>query len=76
MSLAKQLDQAAERFEVASSRIAEVRSKPPTQENVLEWLATLTELALASADIQRFANESIHEKLHALAGRLKVEDVL
>jgi hypothetical protein len=76
MSLAKHLEQAAERYEIAASRIAEARTRQRTLENLAEWLDALTELSLASADLQRFNNESIHEKLHAIAGRLKVEDEL
>ena len=76
MALPKHLEEAAERLKEASFRIDEARAKPLGPESLGEWLAALTEYALALAEIQQYNNESIHEKLHALAGRVGLEKVL
>ncbi|HLK10774.1 MAG TPA: hypothetical protein VKW76_05300 [Candidatus Binatia bacterium] len=76
MSLPKHLEEAARRLEDASSRIEAARAKPPTPASLQDWLVALTEYCTALSDIQRLDNESIHEKLHAIAGRLGVERVL
>ena len=76
MSLGRHLEQATARLEEAAFRIDELRKKPPSLESQREWLIALTEYCTAASDVQRFANESVHEKLHAIAGRLGVSDVL
>ena len=76
MTLSKHLDEAAERLERSAYRMAAVRSEPPTLAALHEWLSALTDYAEALSDIQRLGNESIHEKLHAIAGRAGVRDVL
>ena len=69
MSLGKQLEQAAARMKDASRRIEQARAKSASMESQQEWLAALTDYTTALSDIQEFTNESVHEKLHALAGR-------
>lgn len=69
MSLGKQLEQAAGRLKEAARRIQQAREKPASVESQQEWLAALTDYVTALSDIQEFNNESVHEKLHALAGR-------
>ena len=69
------LEDAANRLDEASYRIAEVRTQPPTIPVLHEWLSALTDYCLALSDTQRLTNESIHEKLHAIAARLRVDDV-
>jgi uncharacterized protein YukE len=69
MSLGKQLEQAAARMKDAARRIEQARAKPASVESQQEWLAALTDYAAALSDIQEFTNESVHEKLHSLAGR-------
>jgi hypothetical protein len=69
MTLGKQLEQAAGRLKVAARRIEEAREKPASVESQQAWLAALTDYAAALSDIQEFNNESVHEKLHAIAGR-------
>lgn len=76
MSLPKHLEEAAREMEEASFRIDEVRAKPLTLEGLRDWLAALTDYSVAMSDLQRFNNESIHEKLHALAGRVGLEKVI
>jgi hypothetical protein len=76
MSLHKHLEEAAERLEEARFGIEDARGKVPTFATLQEWLAALTYYCQALSDIQRLNNESIHEKLHAIAGRLGLEDVL
>ena len=76
MSLPKHLEEAAKGLEDASFRIEAARAKPPTLASLRDWLAALTAYAQALSDIQRLNNESIHEKLHAIAGPLGVEHVL
>ena len=69
MSLGIQLEQAAARMKDAARRIEQARAKPASVESQQEWLAALTDYMTALSDIQEFNNESMHEKLHALAGR-------
>ncbi|MBI2964116.1 MAG: hypothetical protein HYY35_10210 [Deltaproteobacteria bacterium] len=69
MSLAKHLEEAAERLKDAESRIESARGKPSSPEETRRWLAALSDFSLALSDIQRFNNESVHEKLHELAER-------
>ena len=69
MSLGIQLEQAAARMKDAVRRIEQARTKPASVESQQEWLAALTDYMTALSDIQEFNNESMHEKLHALAGR-------
>ena len=49
---------------------------PPTVANLREWMAALTDYCRALSDIQRVNSQSIHEKLHAIAGLLGVERTL
>lgn len=70
MSLPKHLDEAVSRLKEASLRIEQARAKPVMLENQQEWLAALTDFAMALSEIHEFNNESIHEKLHEIAGRL------
>jgi hypothetical protein len=53
----------------AARRIEQARAKPASVELQQEWLTALTDYATALSDIQEFNNESVHEKLHVLAGR-------
>jgi hypothetical protein len=72
MAVPKHVDEAAAHLKAASTRIAAARRKPATLDNLAQWLAALTDFSQALADIQSFNNESIHEKLHELAGRAGV----
>jgi hypothetical protein len=76
MSLAKHLEEAAKRLEEASFRIDAARANLLTVSNLQAWVAALTDYCQALSDIQRLNNESVHEKLHALAGRLGAEPAL
>lgn len=69
MAVPKHLDEAVVRLKAASALIGDVRAKPASIEHLQEWLAALTDFCLALSDIQSFNNESLHEKLHELAGR-------
>ena len=40
-----------------------------TCENQKVWLEALTDYCLALSEVQSYHNESVHEKLHELAGR-------
>jgi hypothetical protein len=68
MTVSRHLAEAAERLQRASALISQVRQGPVTCENQNQWLAALTDYCQALADIQTYNNESIHEKLHELAG--------
>jgi hypothetical protein len=70
MTIPKHLGEAAARFKEAAVRIDAARAKPLTLDSLQEWLGALTELTVALSDIQAFNNESVHEKLHEIAGRL------
>jgi hypothetical protein len=76
MSLSKHLEEAAKRLEEASYRMEAARATPPTLATLHNWLAALSDYCHALSDIQRLNNESIHEKLHAMAGPLGLERVL
>jgi hypothetical protein len=67
MSLGKHLEEAADRLKAAAYRIDEAREKPASAESLRDWLAALTDQTRALVDLQLLSNESIHEKLHALA---------
>jgi hypothetical protein len=70
MSVGKHLDEAAAKLKDASLRIEGARVGPATVENQQRWLEALTDYCQALADIHSYNNESIHEKLHELAGKL------
>jgi hypothetical protein len=71
MAIPAHLEDAAARLSEASWRIDRAKEKSFTSDSQKEWLAALTDFSFALSDIQRFNNESIHEKLHDLAGRLE-----
>lgn len=72
MALPKHLDDAADRLHEAFARIEDARARPASPESLHEWLSALTDYAQALTDLHEFSNESVHEKLHALAGLLKL----
>ena len=76
LAVPEHLKEAAQRLEAAAYRIDQAREQPLTPESQREWLEGLTEFCLALSDVQEFSNESIHEKLHELAGTLGPEDLL
>jgi hypothetical protein len=69
MAVPKHSEEAATRLKAAAARIDAARAKPLKIEHLQEWLAALTDFSLALSDVHAFNNESIHEKLHELAGR-------
>jgi hypothetical protein len=71
MAVPAHLEDAVARLSEAAWRIDRAKAKAFTTETQREWLAALTEYSLALSDIHRFNNESIHEKLHDLIGRLE-----
>jgi hypothetical protein len=73
MALPKHVDDAADRLHEAFARIEEARAKPTSPESLREWLAALTDYAHALMDLHEFTNESVHEKLHVLAGLLNLK---
>ena len=70
MAVPAHLEDAVARLSEAAWRIDRAKTQTFTAESQREWLAALTDFSLALSDIQRFNNESIHEKLHDLTGRL------
>lgn len=70
MSLPKHLEEAVARLKEASWRIDQARAKPTTIGHLHEWLAALTDYSLALSEIHELSTESIHEKLHEIAGRV------
>lgn len=70
MSVPRHLEAAAAKLKDASLRIEVAREGPVTCENQQRWLEALTDYCMALGDIQSFNNESIHEKVHELAGRI------
>lgn len=75
MAVPQHLDEAAARLTAASLRIEAARGQPASIESLHDWLEALTDYARALAELHEFANESIHEKLHELAGRLGLKDI-
>lgn len=69
MAVSKLLEEAAERIREASLRIEQAQEAPSSADSHRIWLEALTDYCRALADIQSYNNESIHEKLHKLAGR-------
>jgi hypothetical protein len=69
MPVPRLLDEAASRMLEASRRIEQACIQAASAKGQRKWLAALTDFVLALADVQRFSSESIHEKLHELAGR-------
>lgn len=72
MTVPKHLDNAAARMKDASFRIEAARQGPLTCENQKAWLEALTDYCMALSEVQTYCNESVHEKLHELAGRTGV----
>jgi len=74
MPLPKHLDDAVARLKAASLQIDAARAKPTSMDALQQWLAALTDFCQALSDIQVFTNESVHEKLHELAGRVGLHE--
>jgi hypothetical protein len=70
MTVPKHLEDAAGRLKEASARIEQARRGPISCDNQQVWLAALTDYCEALAELQSYNNESVHEKLHELAGRI------
>ena len=75
MALPKHVDDAADRLHEAFARIEAARAGPSTPESLREWLSALTDYAQALMDLHEFTNESVHEKLHVLAGLLNLKSI-
>lgn len=74
MTIPKRLEDAASRLEDASWRIDLARKKTVSKESQQEWLSALTDYTLALAVIEQANNESVHEKLHQIAGHVHQEE--
>jgi hypothetical protein len=74
MSVPKLLDEAVARLEAAAGRIKAARMKAVSVESLHEWTEVLTDFTLALSDVQSFNNESVHEKIHVLAGRVGLRE--
>lgn len=70
MAVPKHLEEAVGKLQDASSRIELARARPPGLESHHDWLLALTDFVMALAEVHEYTNESVHEKLHELAGRL------
>lgn len=70
MTVSRHVEEAAERLKKAARQIALAREGPDNVQNQRVWLEALTAYCEALADIHTYNNESVHEKLHALAGRI------
>ncbi len=70
MPVSKHLDEAAAKLNDALLRIDEARVGQATPDHQQRWLEALTECCRALAEIQSYNNESVHEKLHLLAGKI------
>lgn len=72
MTVSRHVEEAADRLKEAARQIALARESPATCDNQKVWLEALTAYCEALTDIHTYNNESIHEKLHELAGRIGV----
>ncbi len=72
MTVPKHLEDAVAKLKEAEFRIDEARRGPVTCDNQKVWLEALTDYCLALSEVQAYNNESLHEKLHELAGRAGV----
>ena len=72
MTVPKHLEDAVTKLKEAEFRIDEARRGPVTCDNQKVWLEALTDYCLALSEVQAYNNESLHEKLHELAGRAGV----
>jgi len=70
MTVSRHVEEAAGKLQEAVRRIALAREGPDNFQNQRVWLEALTAYCEALADIHTYNNESVHEKLHALAGRI------
>ena len=70
MTVSRHGEEAAGKLQEAARQIALAREGPDTCENQRAWLEGLTAYCAALADVHTYNNESIHEKLHELAGRI------
>lgn len=70
MTVSRHVEEAAGKLQEAARQIALAREGPNSCENQRVWLEGLTAYCEALADIHTYNNESVHEKLHALAGRM------
>ena len=70
MTVPKHLEDAVARLKEAEFRTDEARQGSVTCENQKLWLEALTDYCLALSEVQAYCNESVHEKLHELAGRI------
>ena len=70
MTVPKHLEDAVARLKEAEFRIDEAQQGSVTCENQKLWLEALTDYCLALSEVQAYCNESVHEKLHELAGRI------
>ena len=68
--MSRHVEEAAGKLREAAQQIALAREGPNTCENQRVWLEALTAYCEALADMHAYNNESVHEKLHALAGRM------
>jgi hypothetical protein len=68
MTVSRHVEEAVGKLKEAERQIALAREGPATCENQRVWLEALTAYCQALADIHTYNNESIHEKLHELAG--------
>ena len=73
MSVPKHLAEAAAKLNETLFRIDEARQGPVTCENQKVRLEALTDNCPALSEVQSYNNESVHEKLHELAGRTGVK---
>jgi hypothetical protein len=76
LAVPKHLEAAANRLDAASARLKEVQDRPFSGDTQKEWLEALTEFCFALSDVQEYAHESVHEKLHELASAIGPDKVL
>lgn len=70
MTVSRHVEEAAGKLQEAARQIALAREGPNSCENQRVWLEGLTTYCEALADLHTYNNESVHEKLHELAGRI------
>jgi hypothetical protein len=75
MTLLIHAQEAAHHLEQALAHLETLQTQPQSQEQVQEWLSTLTDGLRALRDLQSFSEESLREQLSNLAGQLRRYDL-
>jgi hypothetical protein len=69
MALEKQLQEASDRLRTASLRIDHARAKQVSEQTIEQWLAALTDYALALGEVYDLNMQALQERVEDLDQR-------